>query len=378
MSIKVCHITTVHPVFCARIFYKECLTLRAAGYEVHLIAVHDRNQEVDGVHIEALPEFKGRWQRFLLGSWLAFRSAWRLGASVYHIHDPELLPIGLLLTLLGKRVVYDVHEDLPKQILIKHWLGNENFRRLLSYAAGWMERVVGWTFAGIVTVIPEIHARFPPDKTVMVRNFVRLSFIDSIPPVPTTKTRPILIYPGALTAKRGVREMVRVMEKVSPTAELWLFGRWESDALRKECEQMPGWQHVTYFGAVKPEQVYASMKCADIGMQLIHKVPNHEGGLPVKAFEYMACSLPFIITDQPAKRKTFGDVAIFVDPLDLNEIVDQINGLLSDPKRAKEYGRRGRERVERHFSWEPEGKQLVEFYKKLLGGSGSDTVKVEI
>jgi hypothetical protein len=54
--------------------------------------------------------------------WQVYRKALKTDADIYHLHDPELMPLGLLLKLQRKKVIYDVHENLPKQISIKHWI----------------------------------------------------------------------------------------------------------------------------------------------------------------------------------------------------------------------------------------------------------------
>lgn len=62
-TIKVCMITTVHYPFDTRIFHKEAKTLAKAGYEVTLIAQHNKNEIIDGIKIIALPKPKNRLSR---------------------------------------------------------------------------------------------------------------------------------------------------------------------------------------------------------------------------------------------------------------------------------------------------------------------------
>jgi hypothetical protein len=106
--------------------------------------------------------------------WRVFRAARRERARIYHLHDPELLWAGLLLKLLGHKVVYDVHEDTPKQIMNKFWIPWWA-KRVLSIGTMLMERAAAAALDGIVAPTPSIAERFPPGKTVVMQNFPRVA-----------------------------------------------------------------------------------------------------------------------------------------------------------------------------------------------------------
>ena len=119
---KICHLTSVHTPFDNRIFEKQCKTIRDAGYEMVLVAVHDQDEVVDGVRIRAVPRASGRLRRIIQTAYRVYRAALDEDAALYQIHDPELLPFAQLLRLRGKRVIFDMHENLPGSIKTKAWL----------------------------------------------------------------------------------------------------------------------------------------------------------------------------------------------------------------------------------------------------------------
>jgi len=366
MKIKICILTTVHLLFDTRIFHKEAKTLVKVGYKVTLIAQHDKNEILDGIKIIALHEPKNRFMRIFGLTWRTLFLALRQRADIYHFHDSELIFVGVLLRLLGKKVIYDVHEDVPKHILNKEWIGNVSIRKIAAFVMNIIEQIGVSFFNRIMVATQDIAKKFPKNKTIILRNFPILQLIDdNAMPANFIKNKPVIIYAGGLTRIRGIKEIVQAMEYIGESAELWLLGKWESEKFERECKELKGWKYTRYFGFKKLNKVYDLMRRADIGLHIVYTIERHIIGLPVKVFEYMACSLPVIISDSPYWKKIFGECALFANTYDSKDIAKKILYLLDKPNEAKELGKKGRKLIEKKFNWEAESKKLLEMYSNL-------------
>ena len=177
--VKVAHLTSVHTPFDTRIFHKECKTLAQAGYDVVLVAPHDRDEVVGGVRIRARPAPRNRLDRVSRTVWRVYRAARAEDAEVYHFHDPELIPVGLLLHMQGKPVIYDVHEDDVTAIRQKPYLPRA-LRPLLAAILGRMEACVARCFH-IVVAEKYYTRRFPGATTVLnypIRRYLPSATLD--------------------------------------------------------------------------------------------------------------------------------------------------------------------------------------------------------
>ena len=70
------HLTSVHPRYDIRIFYKQCRSLASHGYSVTLIVADDKGDELkDGVNILDAGRLPGRLKRMLVTTQRIFSRA---------------------------------------------------------------------------------------------------------------------------------------------------------------------------------------------------------------------------------------------------------------------------------------------------------------
>ena len=373
---EIAHLTSVHPRGDTRIRIREAGSLaRTLGRAVTLLVQDGKGDSVEAGGkiriIDTGPAPRGRPARMILGVWRMWRAVRRVQPQVVHFHDPELIPLGIVLKCFGYRVVYDVHEDLPRQVLTKYWLPAVA-RWPVSWAMSACEWVAARVFDAIVPAEPVIARRFPPYKSVLVQNFPILDELVKADSIPYKERPPHFTYVGGITVIRGIHEMIRATSLTSgkdgQETRLSLAGAFQPSGLLEEARAAPGWRQVDFHGWADREQVARIMGSVRAGLAVLHPTPRYHDNYPTKIFEYMAVSLPVIVSDLPLLRVIVDSTGcgLLVDPLDLRAIADAMQWILDNPEEAEAMGRRGRAAVEKHYNWETEAEKLVALYKKLL------------
>lgn len=368
---RVAHLTSVHYPFDSRIFYKECRSLAASGYDVTLVAPHDKEEVVDGVRVVPVTRARRRRERFWRVDLEVLRTALALDADLYHFHDPELIPAGLLLKARGKRVVYDTHEDLPRDVIDKAWIRPAWLRALVSAALAVVEAGAVRCLDGVVCPTPAIHRRFPPKKAALVRNFPILGELASQAQTGYRDRAFAAVYVGGITASRGAKEMVQAAALLpeSRSPSLVLAGETDDQGLCTELQTLPGWERVRALGWVDRQGVARALSEARVGLVALHPTRAYQEAYPVKLFEYMAAGLPVVASDFPLWRGIVDGAGcgLLVDPLDPGALARAVEWLFAHPDEAEIMGRRGSEAVDEAYRWDFEAETLRALYARLLG-----------
>jgi glycosyltransferase involved in cell wall biosynthesis len=366
MKTKITHLTSAHPRYDTRIFIKECCSLvKVEDYEVSLIVADGLGDEVrDAVSIYDVGKLEGRMNRMTKTTGQVLQKAIEIDSDVYHLHDPELIPIGLKLKKMGKKVIFDAHEDLPKQILAKHYL-NKYVKKFLSSFVSKAEISALRKFDHVVTATPTIRDKFQRENinALDVNNYPLLDELIDICPILEEKT---LCYIGLLYETRGIREIIEAIADLDVT--LIVAGKFFDTDFEREIRKLPGWKKVDFRGFVDRDGIKEILTQSVAGLVTLHPTPSYIEAYPVKMFEYMSAGLAVIASDFPLYR-TFvidNDCGICVDPLNTEAITKAIESVTKDLILAKKLGQEGRYAIKEKYNWEKEEKKLFEGYENVL------------
>jgi glycosyltransferase involved in cell wall biosynthesis len=290
-----------------------------------------------------------------------------IDARICHLHDPELIPIGLRLKRDGHTVVFDSHEDYPVQFRYKPYLP-PFLGRLAATTADRLQRWALPKFDAVVAATPGIRDALEGQcrQVVSVSNFPTLDEWSAGPSGDPDRRRTVC-YVGGISAARGVFEMIRAIDVCSEGVSLRMCGPFVPASLREACEREPGWRRTQYLGILDRRGVAATLANSLAGLVVLHPQRNYMESQPIKLFEYMAAGLPVICSDFPAFRSIVEGhrCGICVDPLEPSAIADAVGRLHRDPGLAAELGRNGRMAAERTFNWGSEERRLLDLYSRL-------------
>lgn len=367
--IKVAHLTSVHTRTDTRIFLKQCVSLAANAYQVSLLVADGLGNETtsSGVAVIDVGTSRDRLQRIWQAPQRLMTEALAVKADIYHLHDPELIPVGLKLKRMGKRVIFDSHEDVPKQLLGKPYL-NKPMLWTISKAFSYFESWACNRFDGIISATPFIRDKFLKinANTVDVNNFPLLGELE--PKVAWTDKDIEICYVGEIGISRGILEMLRAMELVRSGVKLNLCGSFSESKLEQFCKTLPGWGGVNEYGFVNREGIGKVLDKSLAGLVVLHPIINYLDALPIKMFEYMAAGIPVIASDFPLWRKIIlgNQCGLCVNPMNPSEIAKAIDYLVKNPDVARQMGENGRKIVQEQYNWAVEEVKLIAFYKKIL------------
>lgn len=367
---KVVHLTSAHPRFDTRIFIKECSSLaKVESYEVSLIVADGLGDEVkNSVHIFDVGKLQGRLNRVFRTTKNVLTKAIELESDIYHFHDPDLIPVGLKLKKLGKKVIFDIHENIALQIKDKEYLP-----AVLRSSVSWLyrsyEKVVLKKFDYLILA----ESSYKEYYEELNKNIVVVLNMPDIDPLKrfqvAHRENNGLFYIGGISNGRGLDitiEAIRILKERIPDIYMYYVGNTYNNIL--ESVDLTGIENnIKFYGAMPLFQGMALSTKARVGLSILKPIGNYTTSYSTKVFEYMAIGLPVVTSN----FKLYQDVVekyhcgLCVDPMKPEEVADAIEYIIRNPKEAKQMGENGRRAIIEQYNWTIEEKKLFKIYQEL-------------
>jgi glycosyltransferase involved in cell wall biosynthesis len=270
----------------------------------------------------------------------------------------------------GKRVIFDSHEDIPKQMLSKPYLN----RAMLWLISQLLRRYEAWTCSrldGIVAATPCIRDKFLEinPATVDINNYPLANELAS--DIPLGAKRAEVCYVGGIGKIRGILEVVQAMAELKSSARLNLCGRFVEADAEAAARANDGWSRVNELGFVDRPGVRDVLGRSVAGLVTFHPLPNHVDAQPNKMFEYMSAGIPVIASDFPLWRQIVegNGCGLCVNPMKPGKIAAAIDYFVMNPDEARRMGENGRRAIAERYNWSMEENKLLAFYETIFGGS---------
>ncbi|MCF6365107.1 MAG: glycosyltransferase [Bacteroidales bacterium] len=361
---RICHITTVHTRYDVRIFHKECKSL-SKYYKVYLIVADGLGDEVkEEINIIDIGlRQSSRLKRARVDSAKALKKAKELDCDLYHFHDFELIKTGVKLKKKGKKVIYDAHEDLPRQIYGKPYL-KEFLKPVISKIIEWQENKASKKFSYICTATPYIRNRFLNinKNTIDINNYPIIGELLKN----TGKKSNNFCYTGGITSVRGIINIVKAMKDIESL--LILAGPSGKSSYMSEMKNLDEWKKVNYLGLVDRTELGEIMSSSLAGIVTFLPFPNHVNAQPNKIFEYMSAGIPIIASNFQLWKDIIekNNCGICVNPENSKEISKAMQYMKDNLEKVKQMGKNGQKMIKEKYNWNIEEKKLFNVYKKVL------------
>ncbi|MCD6377696.1 MAG: glycosyltransferase family 4 protein [Planctomycetes bacterium] len=373
MTRHIVHISTVHSALDGRIFYREAMTLHELGYRVTVCGVHDKDDNIEGIAIRGLKKFPSRIKRLTTSWYRALKVVQSINGDLYQFHDVELLPSAILAkTLLGKRVVFDAHED-TSLFMLKDWLASWLRRPVCAFITR-LDSCCARRVDGIVVPTRLLHEKYKrlARRVVTFVNYPAPAFLRERERTwkPFSERQNEIIHLGTLRISRlqFLLSIAKRFLQARPNWS-WTFLGMPDAALNWLKRNVPGEirQRLHAIGKIPHMEVAKRLNQAKIGINY-HPLDSRQirVAIPVKVFEYLSCGLAVITTKVPLLVELVKDcpAVVLTEEHEETYLADLLN--LADRKDLSNLSLSARKFGDERFNCRIEAKRLSEFYESIF------------
>jgi glycosyltransferase involved in cell wall biosynthesis len=372
---NICILTSGHPPFDERIFWKFALSLNENGFNTAIIcSTMDISREEKGIILkgfqseniskrEKITKLKELLCEYNPSQIICCEPVTIIAASEYRNEQRKEC-----------RIISDVTEWYPENVAHK----KKGFARYLTFILLYFFNIYASSKADVIIIGERAKAKrykfiAPFKKQVIIGYYPVLKYFGySLTPV---ENELVLCYAGLISFERGIKTLLKTAVKIAEKypiikIKVKFIGKFQSSVeereLKKYTETLKNVK-VEYAGWTTYDRISGLLKDVHICFDLRIKNFIYKNSLPIKIFEYMAAGKPFIYTDiNPIREELHYDYCgQLVNPYDINEITEAVEKYIKDRELLTIHSVNGRRIIEQEKNWEKESLKLISLVKSF-------------
>lgn len=178
---------------------------------------------------------------------------------------------------------------------------------------------------------------------------------------------PLVLFAGRLATNKGLFHLLRAMRELRRhhhSAELVLVGA--DMGLGPELDRQAAAERVPLhrLGHISDPLYRSAMAAADVLV-----LPSEYEAFGIVLLEAAAAGTPTVAAEVGGTPEALArdETGLLVAYGDAHALAEAVDSLLANPQRAREMGRKGRQRVQRYFTWEAIVPRIEHLYRSLVG-----------
>ena len=377
MKKKVSIVTSGHPYYDERIFYKFARSLNKNGYEVSIIcSTVESEMDIvkDEIHIIGFD-----------GSNL--KKSEKVNKFEEHLSSikPDVIICCEPLPILAAnkirterknvRIIYDITEWYPHQNMLKNLGAIEriiNSVYLFSfniYAASLCDHLI----IGEKSKAIPYRIFLPFIKKIIIGYYPPTEYFKYSPPPYDNKSFTIC-YVGIINKQRGIfsfLEVLKSLKSLNPKLNFVakVIGEFENEFVKNKVFEFiisNKVMNVEFQGWVSYDKLSDHLKNVDIYLDLREKNIVYDHSFPIKIFEFMACGKPVIYsaTKSLLKFKEINEFGFLVDPKKIELVCKRLSLYVENQSLLQIHSKAARALFEKKYNWESIENLLLDAVEK--------------
>ena len=388
---RICMISDSQDAFDDRIYWKQAVSLRKAGYQVtHIVIAKEESEfytkeNIKIVKIKSVIYFKNRLLNLFFkiifrnsNLNLLFKAAKNEKADVYHFHD---LKINFIVRKLKKlpwnpKIIYDVHEPFPEDFFYRNsfpFIKGIFRKSVAEIIRNWelkKSKMCDYIIATEKNVADKFLSELKKNNVGIIYNYTDLIEIKEI-----EKSEYDVIYCGGISEIRGVMNILSAINSLrneNVSVKTIFIGPISNSILKKKISDFIVNNQLSDLVEFKDPVPYTEVKefyrKSKIGMIVFDDLPLHRIIMPIKTFEYMGMGIPTICHNFGHSEKIIreNNAGIIVNPQSIKEIKQAIKQLIKDEEFYKKLSINANKTAEKKYNWSLMEQELYSIYRNVI------------